>query len=239
MNTSDSQFLVTCEHGGREVPAEFADAFAGKEAHGWLESHRGYDPGSLAAARQIASALAARLVASTTTRLLVDLNRSLASDTVFSKFTRGLPAVRQQTIIDEYYTPYRASVSAAIESIVTHKRAAVHFSVHTFTPRITGKWRPYELGLLYDPAAELESAFCSEWKRRIAIAGPQLRTRLNEPYAGTDDGLTTTLRRRFAPSQYLGIEIEINNRLFKHAQKRQQAMVATLIQQLPEVTRVV
>ncbi len=157
MNTLDGQFLVTCEHGGREVPAEFADAFAGMEANGWLESHRGYDPGSLAAAQQIASALGTRLVVSTTTRLLVDLNRSLASDTVFSKFTRGLSADRKQRILDEYYHPYRESVATAIESIVNDGKTAIHFSVHTFTPRMAGTWRPLDVGLLYDPDAEPEA----------------------------------------------------------------------------------
>jgi hypothetical protein len=34
--------------------------------------------------------------------------------------------------------------------------------------------------------------------------------RLNYPYAGAADGLTTWLRRRHPQSRYLGVELEIN-----------------------------
>ncbi len=238
MNTLDGQFLVTCEHGGHEVPGEFADAFDGKDSKQWLASHRGYDPGSLAAAQQIANALGSQLIASTTTRLLVDLNRSISSDMLYSKFTRGLPAGRKRKMIDEYYNPYRNSVATAIESIVNEQRTAIHLSIHTFTPRLAGAWRRFDIGLLYDPAAKPESAFCREWQRRLSIAGTKLRTRMNEPYAGTADGLTTTFRGRFQPSQYLGIEIEINNRFFKQSPKRQEAVVAAVIQATPSLNAV-
>jgi predicted N-formylglutamate amidohydrolase len=178
------------------------------------------------------------LIASTTTRLLVDLNRSLSSDSLFSKFTRALPANRKQKIIDEHYNPYRRSVAAAIESILGDQNTVIHLSVHTFTPRLAGVWRPFDIGLLYDPAAKPETAFCCEWQRRIPMADSRLRTRMNQPYAGTDDGLTTTFRGRFEPSQYVGIEIEINNRFFKQSPKRHQAVVAAVIQAAPTLNTV-
>ncbi len=59
---------------------------------------------------------------------------------------------------------------------------------------------------------------------------------MNEPYAGADDGLTTSLRGRFAPRQYLGIEIEINNRFFKQSLKRQEDVVAAVIQAAPSLS---
>jgi hypothetical protein len=36
--------------------------------------------------------------------------------------------------------------------------------------------------------------------------------RRNYPYLGTSDSLVTTLRRRFPPASYLGIEIEVNQK---------------------------
>ena len=41
---------------------------------------------------------------------------------------------------------------------------------------------------------------------------PSLVVRRNYPYLGTADGLTTCLRKRFAPRAYLGIELEINQK---------------------------
>jgi hypothetical protein len=45
--------LITCEHGGNDVPAEYAELFRGREA--MLQSHRGYDRGALRMARDFAS----------------------------------------------------------------------------------------------------------------------------------------------------------------------------------------
>jgi hypothetical protein len=43
-----------------------------------------------------------------------------------------------------------------------------------------------------------------------------MKVRFNYPYKGTSDGLTTTLRKKFGP-QYVGIEIEINQKFFSVA----------------------
>ena len=37
-------------------------------------------------------------------------------------------------------------------------------------------------------------------------------TRRNYPYQGRNDGLTSHLRQRFAPTRYVGIELEINQK---------------------------
>ena len=39
--------IITCEHGGNEVPAAYAPLFAGHEA--LLPTHRGWDAGALVA----------------------------------------------------------------------------------------------------------------------------------------------------------------------------------------------
>ena len=67
--------VVTCEHGGNRIPAPYRDLFHAHDA--LLDSHLGYDLGALNLARALAKAFAAPLVASTVSRLLVDLNRSI------------------------------------------------------------------------------------------------------------------------------------------------------------------
>ena len=42
-----------------------------------------------------------------------------------------------------------------------------------------------------------------------------MKVRFNYPYKGTSDGLTTTLRKKFGP-RYVGIEIEINQKLLSY-----------------------
>ena len=104
-------FLVTCEHGGKRIPAGYRDCFAGHED--LLQSHRGFDPGALGMARDIARRLGAALITSTISRLLVDLNRSPGHPRLYSDVIRRLPAERRQRILEQHYLPYRARAEVA------------------------------------------------------------------------------------------------------------------------------
>ncbi|HTO59218.1 MAG TPA: N-formylglutamate amidohydrolase, partial [Pseudomonadales bacterium] len=74
MPRREARVVVTCEHGGHRIPPRWAALFERRRT--LLESHRGWDSGALTFARKLAKALDAPLVANTTSRLLVDLNRS-------------------------------------------------------------------------------------------------------------------------------------------------------------------
>src|SRR6478609_3398827 len=50
-------FIITCEHGGNRIPAPYRRLF--REQRALLDSHRGYDPGSLVMAKALARAFAA------------------------------------------------------------------------------------------------------------------------------------------------------------------------------------
>ncbi len=97
--------LLSCEHGGNQVPTAYRALFAGAAAA--LQSHRGWDPGALQFARQLARTLGAPLYAASTTRLLVDLNRSIGNRSLFSEFTRPLPAAERRAIVALHYRPHR------------------------------------------------------------------------------------------------------------------------------------
>lgn len=204
--------VVSCEHGGRELPPRWRHLGAGYEAE--LASHRGWDPGALELAEAIAAACAAPLVAASTTRLLVELNRSPGHPRLFSELSRDLPAAERETLLREIYHPHRDRVLAAVEAAMAASAAPVlHLAVHSFTPVWEGVEREVDVGLLYDPRRRLERAFCATWRRQLRSVFPELRVRRNVPYRGAADGLTTALRRRFAAERYLGIELEISQRL--------------------------
>jgi len=202
--------LVTCEHGGNRVPSRWRRLFAGQEA--LLASHRGLDIGSLAMARRLADRFGAPLVASRTTRLLVDLNRSIGHPRLFSAITRPLPPAERDRILARHYEPYRREVESAVARQVAAGRRVVHVSSHSFTPKLDGEIRNADVGLLYDPSRRNERRFCDAWRAALEAADPTLRVRRNYPYPGAADGLTTHLRRRFSGDRYLGIELEVNQR---------------------------
>ncbi len=206
--TNEFSVLITCEHGGSRVPAAYAELFRG--ARDVLASHRGYDHGALELARRFARQLHAPAVFSTTTRLLVDLNRSVNHPRLFSEYGAALDTAARQEVLEKHYRPHRDRVEAIVRDAVAQGRTAVHLAVHSFTPVLDGDVRRADVGLLYDPSRRLERTLCRRWQQLLREIRPELRVRCNDPYRGTADGLTTWLRRRFDPDRYAGIELEIN-----------------------------
>ncbi len=205
--------LITCEHAGNRVPADLRRAFAG--ARGLLRTHRAFDAGALVLARDLARTLRAPLECSLTSRLVVDLNRSLHHHALLSRWTRALPVRARERILRRYYQPHRARVEGRVARAIAAGQAAIHISIHSFTPVLRARRRTTHVGFLFDPARPIERAVCAAWRRELQRREPRLTLHLNRPYRGTSDGLTTHLRTRFGPTRYAGIELEVNQRLVR------------------------
>jgi predicted N-formylglutamate amidohydrolase len=212
--------LLSCEHGGNKIPKAFHKWFDTPGARQALHSHRGYDPGALDIAQQLAKRLNVDLHFSEVSRLLIELNRSLDSPQLFSKFTAGLSHKLQARIIREHYTPLRRAVQRSVRRSLAKGSIPVHISVHTFTPRFPGSVRNFDVGVLFDPTRLLESRLSRRMIRWLNECG--LRSVANRPYLGTADGHTTELRSHFPETGYVGIELEINNRISRLGEKTQQ-----------------
>jgi predicted N-formylglutamate amidohydrolase len=224
------KLIITCEHGGNRIPAAWWPAF--KKHRAVLESHRGYDPGALALARDFAKAFDAELVYSTTSRLLVELNRSPHHRQVFSEFTRELPPEERERLMNRYYWPYRNWVESQVSGAAAAGEDAVHISSHSFTPRLAGVERRADIGVLYDPSRERERELCDAWRRALRERDPSLTVRRNYPYRGSADGLTTHLRRLHAGGRYAGIEIEVNQKHTLGDETRWRGLRKTLVASL-------
>jgi predicted N-formylglutamate amidohydrolase len=223
-------FIITCEHGGNRVPAPYRPLFRGQMT--LLDSHRGYDPGSLVMAKALASAFAAPLVASTVSRLLIDLNRSIGHPQLFSAATRAAPAQTRAQIVERHYRPYRVQVERLVGQAVAHGHRVIHISSHSFTAELDGKVRDTDVGLLYHPGRPGEAEVCARWKETLTSVAPEIRVRRNYPYAGKGDGLTSHLRVGFAQSDYVGVELEVNQAIVFAAGRRWTALRRMLIDSL-------
>jgi predicted N-formylglutamate amidohydrolase len=218
------RILVSCEHGGNEVPPQYARLFA--RAAAVLESHRGLDYGALEVAQAFGRKLGVEPVTAATTRLLVDLNRSPGHRNVFSEFSRELPAAERDAVMQKYYAPYREKIERFVDRAERSGRFVLHISAHSFTPVLNGETRRADLGLLYDPRRRGERSFATAWLGELKARAPQLVVRRNYPYRGTSDALVTHLRRRHGERSYAGIELEVNQK-FAGA-TRWSALIATL-----------
>lgn len=201
------KLVLTCEHGGKDIPKAYKKYFV-NSAH--LETHCGYDLGALDLFNHL-QPLANASMYSTTSRLLVELNRSIFHKQLFSKYTKPLSQNKKGVIIEEHYLPYRISVEQEIFKLISTNNPVLHLSIHSFTPELNGRVRHCDIGLLYDSTIKKEQNFCKQFKSEILKQNPSLNVRYNYPYLGKADGFTTFLRKQF-PKSYLGIEVEVNQK---------------------------
>lgn len=200
--------LLTCEHAGNQIPVEYSHLF--RHAEKILESHEGWDPGAWKVATYLGNRLNLAVYGCHTSRLLIEANRSLDNAQLFSRYTLSLSEVAKQQLIDKVYLPYREEVKNQIKLL---SKPVLHLSIHSFSPIFNGVTRTVDIGLLFDPSRKAESNFCQNFKIELEKQFPKLIIKFNQPYAGVDDGFTTFLRTSYEDSYYLGIEIEINQKL--------------------------
>ena len=232
-----SFLVITCEHGGRKVPRAYAELFSGRK--GVLDSHRGWDAGTLQLGRQISDALGAPLYAATTTRLLIDLNRSIGHRQLFSEVTRPLSQARRLDIVDRYYRPHRRAVEGEIARRIAQGHRVIHVASHSFTPVLDGVPRQADVAWLYDPRRPGEAVFAGAWMRALAQLAPELRLRRNYPYKGRSDGLTASLRRLHPDAAYVGIELEVNRRFVDQGGAAWKRLRTMLVESLKQALAVV
>ena len=178
--------VVTCEHGGNRIPRRMPVSFAGGSAS--CATHRGYDPGALVMARELAAALA-RAARGLDGEPPADRPQSVAleSATSWSDATRALPPAERAA----HRSASLRAVPAARRATSWPRRCAagrrvIHLSSHSFTPVLDGDVRNADVGLLYDPARAPEAALAARWKTAFADAcagvarAPELSVRRKE-----------------------------------------------------------
>lgn len=219
------KLVLTCEHAFNTIPPEYQNLFT--NARETLKSHRGYDPGALDLFYELKD-LSDFSFFHETGRLLVEVNRSKGHSNLFSEFTKNLSGKQKNEILIQYYFPYRDSIEKQISSIIEKGEKALHFSVHTFTPKLNEEIRNTDIGLLYDPTRSEEKEFSKKFKQNIKNHNPDLKIRFNYPYLGKADGFTTYLRKKF-PENYLGIELEVNQKFVSQNQMDHQIKNAVFL----------
>ena len=225
--------LITCEHGGHEVPPAYAHLFADYEE--MLLTHRGWDAGALEMARQMSQALDAPLFAATTTRLLIDLNRSIGHRHLYSEATRGLAPAAKRAIVAVHYRLHRDAVESSVAGLIAAGRRVVHVASHSFTPEMNGVVRQADVAWLYDSRRAGEGELAWRWNQALKQRRLELKLRRNYPYQGKCDGLMSLLRKRHAPAQYVGIELEVNQRFVIEGGVAWDALQADIIQSLADL----
>lgn len=205
------KIVITCEHGGNEIPPRFNVLFKNSAAR--LQSHEGYDIGALKLAYAFAETFPDYFFYSKVSRLLVELNRSKHHPKLFSDLMSTLKENEKKEVLKEYYDSYRNLVYNCIAQLIENHNQLLHLSIHSFTPVFNDVERNTAIGLLYDPKRLLEKNLCVLWKKEIYAISKEYKVRFNYPYFGKSDGFITFLRKQFSAASYIGIEVEVNQKL--------------------------
>lgn len=187
--------LVLCDHASRRIPEALGDLGVSDED---LRTHIGWDIGALDVARSLAARLDATLFATGYSRLVVDCNRPLDSETLIPERSggvripgnEGLGAAARAARIDALHRAYHGAIAAWLDARIGRGQRPILLSVHSFTPApLHGRPRPWPIGLLYDVRApRLAHAF----RDALRAAHPDLLVGDNEPYAvveGSDESV--------------------------------------------------
>lgn len=199
--------LITAEHASSAIPSRWAALC--EADRGVLDTHRGWDRGSLSLARALAGRLSAPLMKGQWSRLLVDLNRSHDHPRRFSEFSKRLDAAERAELTEAIWRPHWAAYADFVRYATGR---VVHLACHSFTPILDGKQRSTDIGLLHDPSRHVEDAFCRRLQEAIRAELPELAVHRNRPYKGTSDGLGSWHRKRFDDDRLTTLEIELNQR---------------------------
>lgn len=173
--------LLTCEHASEHFPPPWK--LEGKDAR-LAGTHWAFDPGAREIVHELAAALDAPAVLARFSRLVIDPNRDLESNTLFRSdadhelihLNLGITDADRNERIERCYRPYHRALDQAMAQCA----CPLAFSVHTFTDLYQGQRREMEIGVLFDD----EEALAEELGMELARAG--FVVAMNAPWSGRE-----------------------------------------------------
>ncbi len=204
--------VLLADHAGRELPDEYGDlGLPARE----FERHIAYDIGVETVTRELARALDVPAVMARFSRLLIDANRGEDDPTLIRQLYDGtvipanypLSAEERTRRLDRYYRPYHDAVGSMVASVATATGAAPFIvSIHSFTPSMQGRPRPWHVGILWDSDERAVRPMIDLLSR-----DPALVVGDNEPYDGALRG--DTMFRHAIVNGYAHVLIEVRQDL--------------------------
>jgi predicted N-formylglutamate amidohydrolase len=145
-----SSAVLVCDHASNRVP-QWLGTLGLEAVH--LADHIGWDPGAADVACRLSACLDAPLVLSGYSRLVIDCNRppghaqSIAEQSagVPVPGNRGLTPLDRERRLNTFFRPYHAAISRLLYR--RSHRASLLLSIHSFTPVLNGRSRPWQIGV--------------------------------------------------------------------------------------------
>lgn len=205
--TSDKPILLVCDHAACQFPRVLGDMGLDPFAR---RCHLAIDIGAGPLTEYLADRLGVTAVLAQYSRLVVDCNRELLDAGAFLEYADGIvvPGNRKLSEDDKnaraaaIYWPYHNAINTQIQRFLATGVRPAFIAVHSFTPVLNGKVRPWEIGVLWDKDQSLRDIFIEQFSAAGFNVGD------NEPYSGKAPA-DYTIDNHAEPSAlpHLGIEI--------------------------------
>lgn len=204
--------LIVADHARRDMPDEYGDLGLPPAE---FERHIAYDIGVEMVTRRLAELTGAPAVMAGFSRLLIDPNRGEDDPTLIRQLYDGtvipgnypMSAEERAKRLGTFYRPYDDAVGALMASVAEASGVSPFIvSMHSFTPVMQGRARPWHVGILWDndPRAPVPLI-------EALAADPALVVGDNEPYDGALRG--DTMFRHAIVNGFAHVLIEIRQDL--------------------------
>lgn len=183
--------VLIADHAGRDLPDEYGTLGLPQSE---FDRHIAYDIGVEALTRELAARTGAPAVMANFSRLLIDPNRGEDDPTLIRQLYDGtviegnypMTETEREKRLNDFFRPYHAAVGSMIASVAEATgKAPFIFSVHSFTPVMQGRARPWHVGILWDKDDRAPHPLIE-----MLSADPAIVVGDNEPYDGALRGDT-------------------------------------------------
>lgn len=200
--------LVLCDHAGNRVPPELESLGLDRAA---LERHIAWDIGAADVARRLGRRLDAPVLLDHCSRLVIDPNRRPLTPTSIPPVSDGcvvpgnldLPEEEIRRRVRRYHLPYHRAVAHLVGAFRRQGRVPAILSVHSFTPSMNGRDRPWQVGVLWRNDRRIAAPLLAALRER-----DDLEVGDNQPYSGLDEfGFTVEFHCQRARLPHVMVEL--------------------------------
>lgn len=203
-----SKFLLLGDHAGNLVPERLAGLGLGPRD---LHRHIALDIGVSRLGRRLSAILGAPFIEQRYSRLVIDCNRQIGhegsiaevSDGTAIPGNLGLSTQEADQRIGEIYRPYHAAIADLLAERQAAGLATTLVSLHSFTPRLGERERPWQIGVLYSAGDDRFALAVLASLRSIE----GLEVGDNEPYQMDETDFTVPFHAFSAKMPYVELEV--------------------------------
>jgi predicted N-formylglutamate amidohydrolase len=200
-----SPFLLLGDHAGRAIPHALGRLGL---ADADLDRHIAFDIGVQALGAALSTRLDATFVHQRYSRLVIDCNRRPGGDGSILAVSDGVAVAGNADLspaaaharLAEIYQPYQDEIARLLDARA--RRPTVLIALHSFTPAMQGKARPWRLGVLHRHDSAFSTAVLELMRAELGAAVGD-----NQPYAMDDTDNTIPLHADPRGLDYLELEV--------------------------------